>query len=1072
MNAHTPFDAKQDWTNPYCQNSSNDPMVDALLGNAYHVVRTVYCNLGNLKLIYDFLNKYGMVLGVQSEAELKAMPTSASYVRLYGFDNTNKRVVTDYLYVDGDRTGVIPDDPSATGSWILVATSNSGSGEDGGDGKASTPYIPYTYNNGSAIGGETTIPVPSGTVGVPMIVIDGYTNLVGYGFTYDASTLTVTLAQPLEPGDEVHLFLTGTPAVPDNPNVTDWVQVNWLYNGGYAVGGEQVIAIPYTFESVPAIYKNGERYYAGLADKSYTVDAANQRILLTEPLATDDRLIITIGGESTTLIMSDRTIHEVARSANVQENEVILSTNTTQYLNGMKVIYDVVAQKSYGLPTLPTNVYINSVSNGQLTYSPGNITVDLVSVPESANELKKSLSQADGDSLIGVRVATAERTQHDKNMDLLSVRDFGILGDGTDETTKWESLVSVLGGTRSIIVPPGTYNIASEVDASNLTLICDHAVFTGSGYLKRATITGVDSNGNPLVDMGSTVGAQDIRWGKLFKVGSADSGLSGLQIGGAGGTRFGAEGMVHHLDGYDGWAVETPSRWPSSAEHALMPSSRAGRCSFTAGNKTITIQSGANLLAQDIGQVVWIKDIAYVVETVATGSFTVTNAPTSSGVETYTCTYNWGKGKCSVNGKLLKCISGDPFNFVIPTRVVVNGVVNYIDGFTDTRNVILRNDMGQLTNVDYFWSGTVDDLASAFRLHRISGAGYEENISLIAYNKGYYHLHAGSGGPSQLPFFIGSGWDTEGAARKSITVSGDGLTFLGGKYGVAGLEVGYRPESNGESNRFRIDSAQGSSGDGPTISTVGPSTNINFNIRAKGTGVIQTNSELRFNAAIYPNIDNTYTVGRSDLRVSQFWGANATIQTSDGRLKSDITDSDLGIEFVRAINPVSYKFIEGGKLIEEVETGEFDVIDEIVTKTVERKEEVFETRIDEKGNKTIHRTYVTTQVEEPVYELVDVYDENDNWIRKANVPKTRQVKVPHKEQQVSSVTGKRTHYGFIAQQVKEAIDKLGIKDFGGYVEGEDGTLGLRYEEFIAPLYKAVCNIDERLQKIEDALNNK
>ena len=387
MNAHTPFDANKDWTNPYCQNSSNDPMVDALLGNAYHVVRTVYCNLGNLKLIYDFLNKYGMVLGVQSETELKAMPINASYVRLYGFDNTNKRVVTDYLYVDGDRTGVIPDDPSATGSWILVATSNSDSGGDDGEGKASPPYIPYSYNNGSAIGGETSIPVPAGTVGVPMIVIDGYTNLVGYGFTYDASSLTVTLAQPLEPGDEVHLFLTGTPAVPNNPNVSDWVQINWLYNGGYASGGEQVIAIPYTFDSVPAIYKNGERYYEGLADKSYAVDAANQRILLTEPLATNDRLIVQIGGESTTLIMSDRTVQEVARSANVHENDVILSTNTTQYLDGMKVVYDVVGQKIYGLPTLPANVYINSVSNGQLTYSPGNITVDLVPTPDSYENL-------------------------------------------------------------------------------------------------------------------------------------------------------------------------------------------------------------------------------------------------------------------------------------------------------------------------------------------------------------------------------------------------------------------------------------------------------------------------------------------------------------------------------------------------------------------------------------------------------------------------------------------------------------------------------------------------------------
>ena len=373
MNAHTPFDANQDWTNPYCQNSSNDPMVDALLGNAYHVVRTVYCNLGNLKLIYDLLNQYGMVIGVQSEAELKALTTKAEFARIYGFDNTNKRQVTDYLYVEGDRTGILPDDQTATGSWVEVATSNSG----GVRGKAASPYIPYVYNNGAALGGETTIPVPSGTVGVSFIIVEGSTKTVGYGFTYDATTLTVTLAQPLEVGDEVVLLLTGTPAVPDNPSVSDWIQINWLYNGGYAVGGEQVITIPYTFESVPAIYKNGERYHAGLANKSYTVDAANQRILLTEPLAANDRLIVTIGGESTTLIMSDRTIQEVARSANVHENEVILSTNTTQYLNGKKVIYDVVAQKIYNLPTLPTNVYINSVSNGKLTYSPGNVTVTL-----------------------------------------------------------------------------------------------------------------------------------------------------------------------------------------------------------------------------------------------------------------------------------------------------------------------------------------------------------------------------------------------------------------------------------------------------------------------------------------------------------------------------------------------------------------------------------------------------------------------------------------------------------------------------------------------------------------------
>lgn len=384
MNAHTPFDASQDWSNPYCQNSSNDPMVDALLGNAYHVVRTVYCNLGNLILLYDLLNQYGMVIGVQSETELKALTTNAKYARIYGFSRAGDRQVTDYLYVEDDRTGIIPNDTTATGSWITVATSGSNGGGTSSDEGA---YIPWVYANGSATGGETSINVPDDTVGVPFIIINGNMQYVGRGFEFNVDSLSVTLAQPLEEGDEVVFLLTGTPAVPDNPNVSDWVQINWLYNGGYASGGEQVIQIPYTFQSVPAIYKNGARYYAGLSENSYTVDADNQRIMLTEPLATNDRLIITIGGESETLIMSDRTIQEVARSANVKDTDVILSTNTTQYLNDKKIIYDVAAQKAYGLPPLPTNIYIGSVSNGKLTYNPGSITVDLVPLPGSVDEL-------------------------------------------------------------------------------------------------------------------------------------------------------------------------------------------------------------------------------------------------------------------------------------------------------------------------------------------------------------------------------------------------------------------------------------------------------------------------------------------------------------------------------------------------------------------------------------------------------------------------------------------------------------------------------------------------------------
>ena len=396
MNAHTPFDAKQDWTNPYCQNSSNDPTVDALLGNAYHVVRTVYCNLGYIKHLYDFLSQYGVVICVQSKAELKNLTTEAKYARIYDVSPAGVRRVTDYLYVDDDRTGILPDDTTATGSWIAVATSGSNGGGTSSGGGA---YIPWVYNNGYAIGGETSINVPDDTVGVPFIIVNGDMQYVGRGYEFNADNLSVTLAQPLEEGDEVVFLLTGVPAVPDNPNVSDWVQINWIYNNGAAVGGEQVITVPYTFQSIPAVYKNGLRLYKGLASESYTADPDNQRIFLTEPLATNDRLIIQIGGEAQVLEASDRTLQEVARSANVKDSEVILSTDTTQVLNDKKIIYSVSEQRIYSLPTLPTNIYIQSVSNGQLTYLPGGITVDLLPI-DTASLLREELKEEGGDRLV------------------------------------------------------------------------------------------------------------------------------------------------------------------------------------------------------------------------------------------------------------------------------------------------------------------------------------------------------------------------------------------------------------------------------------------------------------------------------------------------------------------------------------------------------------------------------------------------------------------------------------------------------------------------------------------------
>jgi hypothetical protein len=529
-------------TNSCCGNEAG--LVQKFIGTAYDVVKGVYDNLDEVNFIYDFLHKYGVLITIDSIDELKALPTDAKYTRVYSYSASMGYTYTDYLYVDGDTSGVKPNDPTATGSWIVVGTSSSG-----GSGTGGTGYIPWVYHQGSAVGGETSITVPTDTVGVPFIVVNGYMQYVGLGFTYDVATLTVTFSQPLEIGDEVVLLLTGTPAVPDNPNVSDWVIVNWLYNNGAAVGGESVINIPYTFESIPAVFKNGLRYYQGLATQSYAIDAANQRIILTEPLATNDRLIVQIGGEAEVFEISDRTLQEVARSSNVKDSETIMSSDTTQVLNGKKVVYDVVAQKAYGLPTLPTNVYISSVADGKLTYNPGGVVVDLLPLPESSQYIITAIAgiyAADnGASLIGTGDGSTVQEKLDLVKVVVNVRDKqfagGAKGDwnettqtGTDDTAAFQAAINYLAslpternaGTRVLSVPGGMYmtkgltvpasfvfgfNMIGESRDSTIVYCNPTAPTTTPGLLSESefvfidNITLVGSAKSTLIDTGNYV---------------------------------------------------------------------------------------------------------------------------------------------------------------------------------------------------------------------------------------------------------------------------------------------------------------------------------------------------------------------------------------------------------------------------------------------------------------------------------------------------------------------------------------------------------------------------------------
>ena len=150
---------------------------------------------------------------------------------------------------------------------------------------------------------------------------------------------------------------------------------------------------------------------------------------------------------------------------------------------------------------------------------------------------------------------------------------------------------------------------------------------------------------------------------------------------------------------------------------------------------------------------------------------------------------------------------------------------------------------------------------------------------------------------------------------------------------------------------------------------------------------IACNGDHRFSNTndVHPQPDNAVRLGFSGGRWSAVWAATGTIQTSDGRAKTEVTNAVLGSDFINSLRPVSYKWIEGGKR----DTGE--------------------------------------------------RDPDGNWI-------------------YESVPGTRTHWGFIAQEVKEAVDAAGV-DFGGYVltdkDNPDSQQALRYDQFIAPLTKAL-----------------
>lgn len=124
----------------------------------------------------------------------------------------------------------------------------------------------------------------------------------------------------------------------------------------------------------------------------------------------------------------------------------------------------------------------------------------------------------------------------------------------------------------------------------------------------------------------------------------------------------------------------------------------------------------------------------------------------------------------------------------------------------------------------------------------------------------------------------------------------------------------------------------------------------------------------------FANQNPNMSLGNSTYPWKNIWSQTA-IQTSDGNLKTQISQSNLGLDFILDLKPVSYNFITDSK---------------------------------------------------------------------------------------------EKHYGLIAQDVLETLNNYGIntKDFAGFILDENGKMGLRYEEFLSPLIKAIQELSAKINALE------
>lgn len=399
-----------------------------------------------------------------------------------------------------------------------------------------------------------------------------------------------------------------------------------------------------------------------------------------------------------------------------------------------------------------------------------------------------------------------------------------------------------------IIVAPGTYNLPTDITLANrIVILMGDVVFTGAGTILAATVIRFNTDGS--VSFGS---AQYGIGNSKYKFGSTGTGANGLQIGGAD-PKDGIEGTVFFDDGYSGWSVLQPSQYPSPIELAVQPSTIAGKC-VTNGTNLVTRSSGGEFSASLVGYTIFIEDQAALISSVNVGAQTLTytnfnGAPLTTIPAYPNATYVIAAvrmtGNATISGATVTRITGDRF---VPLgnrdyKIRIGGVW-YIVSAVNPNNTLTLSTVPAVQGVTSYEAITlVDDLMSAVRVHRLAGAGFEENLTFGAYGTGHFRIQAASGDSTQRPLYIGAGYTSTGVYRNNILMDATGNTYFGGGFDRYHVRVPAHDAST-TLNAIRLEGAATGTGLPAAISTEGLDANIDLALAPKGNGKIKFNASI------------------------------------------------------------------------------------------------------------------------------------------------------------------------------------------------------------------------------------